>query len=52
MCSVNSTQGTGSTFDVAIVDVADIITMRNRSEALQCLYVAVTRPKTYLILVV
>lgn len=42
----------GSTFDVAIVDVADILTMRNRSEALQCLYVAVTRPKTYLILVV
>ena len=34
------------------VDVADILTMRNRSEALQCLYVAVTRPKTYLILVV
>ena len=42
----------GSTFDVAVVDVADILTMRNRSEALQCLYVAVTRPKTYLILVV
>jgi ribosomal protein S7 len=41
----------GSTFDVAVVDVADILTMRNRSEALQCLYVAVTRPKTYLILV-
>jgi len=42
----------GSTFDVAVVDVADILTMRNRSESLQCLYVAVTRPKTYLILVV
>ena len=42
----------GSTFDVAVVDVVDILTMRNRSEALQCLYVAVTRPKTYLILVV
>ena len=42
----------GSTFDVAVVDVADILTMKNRSEALQCLYVAVTRPKTYLILVV
>ena len=42
----------GSTFDVAIVDVADILTMRNRSEALQCLYVAVTRPRSYLILVV
>ena len=42
----------GSTFDVPIVDVADILTIRNRSEALQCLYVAVTRPKTYLILVV
>jgi exodeoxyribonuclease-5 len=42
----------GSTFDVAVVDVADILTMRNRSEALQCLYVAVTRPKTYLIFVV
>ena len=42
----------GSTFDVAVVDVADILTMRNRSEALQCLYVAVTRPKTYLIMVV
>ncbi len=42
----------GSTFDVAVVDVADILSMKNRSEALQCLYVAVTRPKTYLILVV
>ena len=42
----------GSTFDVAVVDVADILTMKNRSEALQCLYVAVTRPKTYLIMVV
>ena len=42
----------GSTFDVAVVDVADILTMKNRSESLQCLYVAVTRPKTYLILVV
>ena len=35
----------GSTFDVAVVDVADILTMRNRSEALQCLYVAVTRDR-------
>ena len=25
------------------------ITMRNRSEALQCLYVAGTRPRSYLI---
>lgn len=42
----------GSTFDVAIVDVPDIMTMTTTSDILQCLYVAVTRPSEYLVLVV
>lgn len=42
----------GSTFDVALVDVTDIMTMSTVSEILQCLYVAVTRPREYLVLVI
>ena len=40
----------GSTFGTVFVDSADIMRNRNRSEALQCLYVAVTRASDNLIL--
>ena len=35
----------GSTYEEVFVDSADILVNRNRKEALQCLYVACTRPK-------
>lgn len=35
----------GSTYEEVFVDSADILMNRNRTESLQCLYVACTRPK-------
>lgn len=51
-CASTVHKSQGSTFDVAIVDVIDIMQMSSVSEILQCLYVAVTRPREYLVLVV
>ena len=41
----------GSTFDDAYVSFQNILANPNRKESLQCLYVAVTRPRSRLILV-
>jgi exodeoxyribonuclease-5 len=41
----------GSTFDDVYVSYQNILTNPNRRESLQCLYVAITRPRSRLILV-
>jgi exodeoxyribonuclease-5 len=40
----------GSTYDTAYVDWRDILANNNRTEAMRCLYVAVSRPKRRLIM--
>jgi exodeoxyribonuclease V len=41
----------GSTYDLALINVADIMRNRDREEALKCLYVAVTRARNKICLV-
>lgn len=43
--AITSHRAQGSTYQVAFVDYRDILLNRNRREALQCLYVAFSRPK-------
>jgi len=46
--AITSHRAQGSTYETAFVDYRDILLNRNRREALQCLYVAFSRPKKQL----
>lgn len=48
--AITSHRAQGSTYTTAFVDYKDILLNRNRREALQCLYVAFSRPKKELYL--
>jgi exodeoxyribonuclease-5 len=48
--AITAHRAQGSTYESAYVDMSDILLNRNGEEAKRCLYVAVTRPTTKLIL--
>lgn len=48
--AITSHRSQGSSFNEVFVDTSDILKNRNRNEALRCLYVACTRPRTNLFL--
>ncbi len=48
--SITAHRAQGSTYETVFVDLADIMANRNRKEALQCLYVACTRPSRVLVI--
>ena len=50
--AITSHRSQGSTYDRVVVDVADILQNPNTDEAARCLYVAGSRPRTHLTLIV
>jgi len=48
--AITAHRAQGSTYETVFVDLADIMANRNRKEALQCLYVACTRPSRVLVI--
>lgn len=48
--AITTHRSQGSTYEIAFVNTIDILSNRNREEALKCLYVAVSRPSRVLVI--